>query len=64
MLINFQALILLLKQNNMTDTELMIELYSAFKSGDIDYARELAEQYPDLVEFIMGKLSKPLQELL
>lgn len=48
----------------MTDTELMIELYSAFKSGDIDYARELAEQYPDLTEFIIGNISKPLQELL
>ena len=48
----------------MTDTELMIELYSAFKSGDIDYAKELAIQYPELTEFIMGKLDKPLQELL
>ena len=55
---------LLLIQNNMTDTELMIEFYSAFKSGDIDYARELAEQYPDLTEFILGKLDKPLKELL
>ena len=64
MLINLKVFQLLLIQNNMTDTELMIELYSAFKSGDIDYAKELAEQYPDLVEFIMGKLSKPLQELL
>lgn len=62
MLINLVALIL--SQNNMTDTELMIELYSAFKSGDIDYARELAEQYPDLTEFIIGNISKPLQELL
>lgn len=48
----------------MTDTELMIELYSAFKSGDIDYARELAEQYPDLTEFIIGNLDKPLKDTL
>jgi len=48
----------------MTDTELMIEFYSAFKSGDIDYARELALEYPDLTEFILGKLDKPLKDLL